>query len=190
MGCETTNSPSETIAIARTAETELQIRRIIRLISILVFAVPAFLPSSAVSQCIREDRGDTLPDAPSAQTCPTERSHLPPAQFIILVERRSYFFPDLATSTSPLPGRQKFTLFLNDSISGQAIAVSAASAGAEQGFNWLAAMDKEQRDTVNDLAHPWRAALPIASLANSCWRRCLVKIPDSSSRVAPAFGKL
>lgn len=136
MGCEA-NSPPETIAIARTAETQLQITRIIRLVAIVVFAVPAFLPTSAVSQCIREDRGGTLPDAPSAQTCP-ESSHLPPAQFIILVERRSYFFPNLATNTSPLPARQKFTLFLNDSISGQAIAVSAASAGVEQGFDWLA----------------------------------------------------
>jgi len=111
---------------------------IMRLISIFFFALPALVGTSAVSQCLRDDGGGTLPDAPSAQNYPTESGHQRQVQIIILLERRSYFFPDLATNTAPLSARQKFTLFLNDSISGQAIAVSAASAGVEQGFNWLA----------------------------------------------------
>src|SRR5215469_3515220 len=109
-----------------------------RLFWISFCALPALIGTSAVSQRARDDPGSTLPDAPSAQIYPTASSHQPQAQFIILLERRSYFFPDLATNTAPLSARQKFTLFLNDSVSGQAIVVSAASAGVEQGFNWLA----------------------------------------------------
>ena len=109
-----------------------------RLISIVCFLLPAFVGASAVSQRVPDDRESTLPDAPSAQIYPTASSHQPQAQFIILLKRRSYCFPDLATTTAPLSAGQKFTLFLNDSISGQAIAVSAVSAGVEQGFNWLA----------------------------------------------------
>jgi hypothetical protein len=120
------------------AETQLQIRMIMRLISIIFLALPVLVRTSAVSQRVRDDRGSTLPDAPSAQIYPTQSSHQPQAQFIILLQRRSYCFPDLATKTAPLSARQKFTLFLNDSISGQAIVGSAASAGVEQGFNWLA----------------------------------------------------
>jgi len=111
---------------------------ITRLISIFFVALPAFIGTPAVSQLVRDDRGSTLPDAPSAQIYTTVSSHQPQARFVIILERRSYFFPDLATSTTPLSARQKFTLFLNDSVSGQAIAVSAVSAGVEQGFNWLA----------------------------------------------------
>jgi len=77
-----------------------------------------------------------LPNAPSAQI-PTQSSHQVRVQFIILLKRKSYYFPDLATNTAPLPARQKFTLFLNDSISGHAIAASAAGAGVEQAFNWF-----------------------------------------------------
>ena len=109
-----------------------------RLMSIIFVALPALTGTSAVSQLVRDDRGSTLPDAPSAQIYTTESSHQPQARFIIILERRSYFFPDLATSSAPLSARQKFTLFLSDSVSGQAIAVSAASAGVEQGFDWLA----------------------------------------------------
>jgi len=111
---------------------------ITRLITVIFLALPALMGTSAFSQLARDDRGSTLPDAPSAQIYTTESSHQPQARFIIILERRSYFFPDLATSTAPLSARQKFTLFLSDSVSGQAIAVSAASAGVEQGFDWLA----------------------------------------------------
>lgn len=109
-----------------------------RLIWISVFTLPALIAASAASQRVRVDWGGTLPDAPSAQIYPTDGSHPPQAQFIILLKRRSYCFPDLATNTSPLSAGQKFTLFVNDSISGQAIVGSAGSAGVEQGFNWLA----------------------------------------------------
>lgn len=108
-----------------------------RLISIIFLALPTLVGTSAVCQRFRDDPGSTLPDAPSAQIYPTD--HQPQVRFIILLQRRSYCFPELATTTVPLSARQKFTLFVNDSISGQAIAVSAASAGVEQGFAWLAA---------------------------------------------------
>lgn len=109
-----------------------------RLISIVLLALPALVGTSAFCQSVRDDRESALPDAPSAQIYPTESSHQSQVRIIILLERRSYFFPDLATNTTPLSAREKFTLFVNDSISGQAIAVSAASAGVEQGFDWLA----------------------------------------------------
>jgi len=111
---------------------------IARVISIFLYAWPAFLGTCAVSQRVGEDPNSTLPDAPSAQVRPTEGSHQPYARLIILVKRRSYCFPDLALSTAPPSAGQKFSLFLNESISGHSIAGSAASAGVEQGFNWFA----------------------------------------------------
>jgi hypothetical protein len=112
---------------------------ITRVISIILFAGPALLGTSASSQRVRENGDSTLPEAPSAQIQPAQSSHQARTQFIILLKRRSYCFPNLATNTAPLPAGRKFTLFLYDGISGHAIAESAMSAGIAQGFNWYAA---------------------------------------------------
>lgn len=109
-----------------------------QIISVIVLAWPALLWTCAASQQVEQTKSGTLPDAPRAQTRRGQSSSQPSVQ-IILVKKRSYCFPDLATNSIPLSAKQKFELFLNDSISGHAIAGSAASAGVEQAFNWYAA---------------------------------------------------
>jgi hypothetical protein len=56
-------------------------------------------------------------------------------QVIVLLTRKSYCFPDLATNVAPLSSTQKFELFVHNSISGHVILGSAASAGFGQALN-------------------------------------------------------
>jgi hypothetical protein len=106
-------------------------------ISLILVTWPVlFLSSLAASQ--RVDQPPVFPDAPSAQNGPKQNSYHQGTQIIILLTRRSYCFPDLATSITPLPVSQKFTLFLNNSISGHIVLGSAASAGLGQALNWQA----------------------------------------------------
>jgi hypothetical protein len=108
-------------------------------ISFMLCACPPFLWTSTARQHIERNEKSTLPDAPAAQIPRKENSNQQTIQLIVFVTRRSYCFPDLATNSAPLSAKHKFRLFLNDSISGHAIAGSAASAGLEQAFNWYAA---------------------------------------------------
>ncbi|HTQ59769.1 MAG TPA: hypothetical protein VMI32_06080 [Candidatus Solibacter sp.] len=55
-----------------------------------------------------------------------------------LIARKSYFYPDLATSPGPLTSLQKFELFLDKSISPPQILSSAASAGISEARGTLA----------------------------------------------------
>jgi hypothetical protein len=107
-------------------------------ISIMLCACPLLFSTSATSQRIEPNQKSTLPDAPAAQIPPSQNSNQQSVQFVIYVTRRSYWFPDLATHPAPVPAKGKFELFLNESISGHAIAGSAASAGLDQAFNWYA----------------------------------------------------
>jgi len=50
-----------------------------------------------------------------------------------LLNRRSSFFPNLASTLGPLTTEQKFKLFLNNSVSGSAFTRAAAGAGISQG---------------------------------------------------------
>lgn len=102
----------------------------------LCSAWPGLLATAAVSQGVPEDPKSALPDGPSAQIPSQQVSHQQQVSVIILVTRRSYWFPDLATTTAPLSARQRFALFLDDSISGHAIAGSAVGAGVGEALNW------------------------------------------------------
>lgn len=93
----------------------------------------------AGSEHVERNKNSALPDAPDPQTPPNQNNNQQSVQVIIFVTRRSYCFPDLAINSVPLSAKQKFELFLNDSISGHAIVGSAASAGLDQAFNWYAA---------------------------------------------------
>lgn len=52
-----------------------------------------------------------------------------------VIARRSIFFPELATNTTPLDVRQKFELFAEKSVSPYAILSATVSAASEQAFN-------------------------------------------------------
>jgi len=109
-----------------------------RKVAVLVFlcsALSGLLSRAAASQAVYQDPKWPLPDGPSAQIPSKQISHQQQVSVIILT-RRSYFFPDLATNTTPLSPRHKFTLFLDDSISGHAIAGSAVGAGVGEALNW------------------------------------------------------
>lgn len=107
-------------------------------ISIMLCACALFFSTRAVSQRTDSNKNGTLPDAPAAQIPQNQNSNSKSVQVIIFLTRRSYCFPDLATNPAPLSAKGKFALFLNDSISGHAIAGSAAAAGLDQAFNWYA----------------------------------------------------
>ena len=99
-------------------------------------ALSGLLSTAVASQGVHEDPKWSLPDSPSAQVPSKQVSHQQQVSVIILLTRRSYFFPDLATNTAPLSPEHKFTLFLDDSISGHAIAGSAVGAGVGEALNW------------------------------------------------------
>jgi hypothetical protein len=78
----------------------------------------------------------TLPDAPAPK---------PPAQnpqksllqgSLGIIVRRSYFYPDLATTPGPLTVEEKFKLFLTNSISASRLLASTAGAGINQARDW------------------------------------------------------
>lgn len=75
--------------------------------------------------------GQNYPDAPSAT--PSRRK--PPVGFFSTLNRKSFFFPDIATTEGPLSTGEKFKLFVDDSASLSALADSALSAGIAQANN-------------------------------------------------------
>ena len=90
--------------------------------------------SSAAQQ---QDQPDALPDAPSAiqpaQAKPQSNSAMQSsAQFVILLERGSHMFPNLATSTAPLSPEEKFKLAVDNSTSISAFLAANLSAGVNQ----------------------------------------------------------
>jgi len=66
---------------------------------------------------LAQEPTQTLPDSPSASQNQGPSSGQPPAvEVVTFLEKRSVFFPDLATSQGPLSTAEKFKLFLDDSI--------------------------------------------------------------------------
>jgi hypothetical protein len=59
----------------------------------------------------------------------------PPVSSLGTISRRSYFFPDIATSAAPLTPRQKFELFAEKSIAPPTVLGAAAAAGFDQARN-------------------------------------------------------
>jgi hypothetical protein len=107
-----------------------------RFISIILCIVPTLLLLSfAVS--LRAYQLGAPTQGSSQQNDATQNRNQQTVQ-IILLTRRSYCFPDLATRIPPLTVRQKFTLFLRNSTSGHILVGSAANAGLAQAFNWQA----------------------------------------------------
>lgn len=84
----------------------------------------------------------TLPDAPAPKHSPQDPSQQQQKNMwqnsMGLVARKSFFYPDLATTPGPLSSLQKFELFLTKSISPPQILSSAASSGISEARGTLA----------------------------------------------------
>jgi hypothetical protein len=79
-----------------------------------------------------------LPDAPA----PKQASAKPKRQnrintTIAVLEKRSIFFPEIATSPGPLSTKKKFELFADESVAPSRLLSSAAGAGISQARNSL-----------------------------------------------------
>jgi hypothetical protein len=79
-----------------------------------------------------------LPDAPAPkqESAPQNRQNRFNTTIEVL-ERRSFFFPDIATSKGALSRKQKFELFADESVATSRFLSSAAGAGISQARNSL-----------------------------------------------------
>jgi hypothetical protein len=77
-----------------------------------------------------------LPDAPKAQQNPNgpdqNQQKNPLSNPIGLIARKSYVYPDLATSSGPLSSKEKFELFVSKTVAAPQILSSAAAAGISE----------------------------------------------------------
>lgn len=80
-----------------------------------------------------------LPDAPQPEPNQTHQNQpkSPFAAPIALIAKRSYFYPELATTDRPLSAKEKFELFLSKSSSPPQILSSMMGAGIGQARNTL-----------------------------------------------------
>ena len=108
----------------------------------LAAAMLSLLGCTTMAQ-IQQDRAN-LPDAPTPkqdQTNPAQKPDKDKNSWSTpmgLINRRSYFYPELATSPGSLSSLQKFELFLDKSISPPQILSSAAGAGISEARGTLA----------------------------------------------------
>src|SRR5216683_7470322 len=86
----------------------------------------------------QEPKPQDLPDAPVAkqESAPQKRQNRLNTTIEVL-ERRSIFFPEIATSPGPLSVKQKFELFAGESVAPSRFLRSAAGAGISQARNSL-----------------------------------------------------
>lgn len=88
----------------------------------------------ASAQDVRsDDQTASRPDSPPPHVATD--SQTTSARFIGYVTNRSFVFPDIAFSAGPLTKKQKFQLFMNESISPPYIFVAAVSAAYDQARN-------------------------------------------------------
>lgn len=107
----------------------------------VVHAVALLLISCGLARAQQKAEPANLPDTPkpkqeaSGPQAPKKGSSANPLRFIA---RRSFFYPELATSPGPLRSGQKFALFTTESISPPRLLSAAAGAGISQARNSLA----------------------------------------------------
>src|SRR5437764_4293308 len=91
---------------------------------------------AATASAQQQPKLQDLPDAPVArpESAPQKRQNRVQTTIEVL-ERRSIFFPDIATSAGPLSTKQKFELFADESIAPSRLLSSAAGAGIGQAQN-------------------------------------------------------
>jgi len=124
-----------------------------------------------------------LPDAPVPKQDPAGAAQKPDKTTwqtpMGLITKKSFFYPELATTPGSLSSLQKFELFLDKSISPPQILSSAAAAGISEARGTLAVMDRAARDSESDLGRPWPVGLRAIFLGRFCCRRCCTKIRDT-----------
>ena len=92
----------------------------------------------------QEPKPRELPDAPVAKTNNAQQNRGNSIQATIeILGRRSVFFPDLATSKSPLRVKQKFELFADQSVAPSRLMSSAFGAGIDQARDSLPGYGQE-----------------------------------------------
>src|SRR6266705_1526374 len=93
---------------------------------------------AATASAQERPKPQDLPDAPVAKQQSTPQEHENRVQTTIeVLQRRSIFFPDIATSAGPLSVKQKFELFADESVAPSRFLSSAAGAGISQARNSL-----------------------------------------------------
>jgi hypothetical protein len=104
---------------------------VLRLIALLVVV-------AATAAAQQAPKPQDLPDAPAPkqETAPQKRQNTLNTTIVVL-SRRSIFFPSIATSVGPLSIRQKFELFADESVAPSRFLSSAAGAGISQARNSL-----------------------------------------------------
>src|SRR5260370_8643229 len=103
----------------------------LRLVALLVGVA-----ATAVAQ--QEPKPRDRPDAPTTKQANAPRQRQNPINTTIeVLERRSIFFPEIATSPGPLGVKQKFELFAGESVAPSRFLRSAAGAGISQARNSL-----------------------------------------------------
>ncbi len=103
----------------------------LRLIALLV-------GGAATAAAQQEPKPRDLPDAPvpKQQSVPQKRQNRLDTTIVVL-GRRSIFFPEIAASKGPLSRKQKFELFEGESVAPSRFLSSAAGAGISQARNSL-----------------------------------------------------
>jgi hypothetical protein len=98
----------------------------------------ALLVGVATTAAAQQDPKQDLPDAPTPKQASTQPKHQNRINTTIAVlEKRSIFFPEIATSPGPLSVKQKFELFAGESVAPSRFLRSAAGAGISQAGNSL-----------------------------------------------------
>src|SRR5882762_9360547 len=88
---------------------------------------------AATAAAQQEPKPRELPDAPVPKPASTQQKRQNPVNTTIeVLERRSIFFPEIATSPGPLSTKQKFELFAGESVAPSRFLRSAAGAGISQ----------------------------------------------------------
>jgi hypothetical protein len=104
-----------------------------------VLRLIALLVGTAATAAAQQDaKPRDLPDAPAPkqESAPQKRQN-PLNTTIVVLGRRSIFFPNIATSVGPLSSKQKFELFADESVAPSRFLSSAAGAGIGQARNSL-----------------------------------------------------
>jgi len=108
--------------------------------ALLYSAVSLFLAFPGVLRAQQPPAPSNLPDTPAPKQSDTgsgqnsQKSLLQDS--IGIMVRRSYFYPNLASTPGPLTTEEKFELFLTESISASRLLASTAGAGINQARDW------------------------------------------------------
>src|SRR5437899_10451015 len=92
---------------------------------------------AATASAQEQPKPQDLPDAPVAKPESAQKRQNRVQTTIEVLQRRSIFFPDIATSAGPLSVKQKFELFADESVAPSRFLSSAAGAGISQAQNSL-----------------------------------------------------